>query len=77
MEQKIAKIFTTQDNIQAEMIINTLKENDVSVVKEDLGNAGIMNLYGGILNQEKIFMFRWLRENQSCRFLLKWKIFTD
>ncbi len=47
MEQKIAKIFTTQDNIQAEMIINTLKENDVSAVKEDLGNAGIMNLYGG------------------------------
>lgn len=47
MEQKIAKIFTTQDNIQAEMIINTLKENDVSAFKEDLGNAGIMNLYGG------------------------------
>lgn len=47
MEQKIAKIFTTQDNIQAEMIINTLKENDISAFKEDLGNAGIMNLYGG------------------------------
>ena len=56
MEQKIAKIFTTQDNIQAEMIINTLKENDVSAVKEDLGNAGIMNLYGNSQSGENIYV---------------------
>ncbi len=29
MEQKIVKIFTAQDNIQAEMIIDTLKDNYV------------------------------------------------
>lgn len=47
MELKIVKIFTAQDNIQAKMIIDTLKNNNVSALKEDLGNAGFMNLYGG------------------------------
>ncbi len=47
MEQKMVKLFTAQDNIQADMIINTLKDNNVSAFKEDLGNAGLMNLYGG------------------------------
>ena len=47
MELKIVKIFTAQDNIQAEMIIDTLKDNNISALKEDLGNAGLLNLYGG------------------------------
>ncbi|MBD5494250.1 MAG: DUF2007 domain-containing protein [Lachnospiraceae bacterium] len=57
MEQKISKIFTTHDNIQAEMIINTLKDNNISSFKEDLGNSGIMNLYGGnSLSGENIYV---------------------
>ncbi len=47
MEQKMVKLFTAQDNIQTDMIIDTLKDNNVSAFKEDLGNAGLMNLYGG------------------------------
>ena len=47
MEQKLVKLFTSDDNLQAEMIINTLKDNDIPALKEDLGNAGLMNLYGG------------------------------
>lgn len=29
MEQRAVKIFTAQDNIQAEMILNTLKDNHI------------------------------------------------
>lgn len=47
MEQKLIKIFTAQDNIEGEMIMDTLKRNYISAIKEDLGNAGLMNLYGG------------------------------
>lgn len=47
MEQKLIKIFTAQDNIEAEMIIDILKRNHIPAIKEDLGNAGLMNLYGG------------------------------
>lgn len=47
MEQKLIKIFTAQDNIEAEMIIDILKRNHIPSIKEDLGNAGLMNLYGG------------------------------
>ncbi len=47
VEQKLIKLFTANDNLQAEMIISTLKDNDIPALKEDLGNAGLMNLYGG------------------------------
>lgn len=47
MEQKLIKLFTADDNLQAEMIISTLKDNGIPTLKEDLGNAGLMNLYGG------------------------------
>ena len=39
------------------MIINTLKDNNISSFKEDLGNSGIMNLYGGnSLSGENIYV---------------------
>ena len=47
VEQKLIKLFTANDSLQAEMIISTLKDNDMPALKEDLGNAGLMNLYGG------------------------------
>lgn len=47
MESKLIKIFAAQDNIQAEMIVDTLKDNNIAAIKEDLGNAGLMNLYSG------------------------------
>lgn len=47
MERKAVKIFVAQDNIQAEMILNTLKDNHIPAYKKDLGNAGLMNIYGG------------------------------
>lgn len=46
-KKELIKIFTTQDNMQAEMIMSVLQDNDIPSVKEDLGNAGLMNLYGG------------------------------
>lgn len=41
------KICTVSDNLQAEMILDTLKENGIPAYKRDLGSAQVMNLYGG------------------------------
>lgn len=40
-------IFRADSNIQAEMIIAALKNASIPSFKQDLGNAGIMNIYGG------------------------------
>lgn len=47
MTLEIVKIFTAEDNLQAEMLLHFLKDNHIPALKEDLGNAGLMNLYGG------------------------------
>lgn len=41
------KICTVSDNIQAEMVLEALKENGIPAYKRDLGSAQVMNLYGG------------------------------
>lgn len=54
---EIEKIFSAQDNIQAEMIIETLKNNQIPALKKDLGASGIMNIYAGnSMNGEDIFV---------------------
>ncbi len=40
-------VFTAYDNLQAEMIIAALKNAGIPSFKQDQGNAGIMNIYGG------------------------------
>lgn len=45
MERNVVKLFTAQDNLQAEMILDTLKEAGILGYKTDLGAAGIMNIY--------------------------------
>lgn len=47
MERKAVKIYTAQDNLQAEMILEVLGKNGIPGYKRDLGAAGIMNLYTG------------------------------
>ena len=47
MKHEAIKLYTAQDNIQAEMIISTLKNSNIPSYKKDLGNGGIMNIYGG------------------------------
>lgn len=47
MERSPVKIFTAQDNLQAEMILNELKDSGIPAYKKDLGNAGILNIYAG------------------------------
>ena len=50
-------VFTAYDNLQAEMIIAALKNAGIPSFKQDLGNAGIMNIYGGISRAgENIFV---------------------
>lgn len=47
MERKVTKIFSAQDNIQAEMIMETLANNKIPSYKEDIGSSGVMNICGG------------------------------
>lgn len=47
MERNVIKIFSAQDNIQAEMILDTLAGNKIPAYKMDIGSSGIMNIYGG------------------------------
>lgn len=47
MKHEAIKLYTAQDSIQAEMIISTLKNSNIPSYKKDLGNGGIMNIYGG------------------------------
>ena len=50
MEKKEVKLCTTQDSLQAEMILEALKNNGIPAYKKDLGYAAIMNIYGGYSN---------------------------
>ncbi len=47
MSYEPIRIYTAQDNVQAEMILTALENNGIPAYKKDLGNAGLMNLYGG------------------------------
>ena len=47
MERKVLKIFGAQDNIQAEMILETLGNNQIPAYKKGVGSSDIMNIYGG------------------------------
>lgn len=44
---KEVKIFSAQDNLQAEMILQTFKANQIVAFKRDASEGGFMNLYGG------------------------------
>ncbi|HJC22185.1 MAG TPA: DUF2007 domain-containing protein [Candidatus Eisenbergiella merdavium] len=46
MAYDMVKICTAQDNLQAEMILETLKKNGIPALKRDLVNAEVLNLYG-------------------------------
>ena len=46
-EIKVVKIFSSEDNIQAEMILGALKESQIPAFKRDAGGGGFLNLYGG------------------------------
>lgn len=46
MAYEMVKVFTAQDNLQAEMILEALRENNIPAIKKDLVNAEVLNLYG-------------------------------
>lgn len=46
-EVKAVKIFTSRDNLEAEMILDTLKQNGIPAYKKDADESGFMNIYGG------------------------------
>ena len=47
MERKEVRLCITQDNLEAQMILNVLEDKHIPAYKKDLGSAQIMNLYGG------------------------------
>lgn len=46
-EVKAVKIITSQDNLQAEMILDTFKDNGIPAYKIDASPGSFLNLYGG------------------------------
>ena len=44
---KAVKVFTAQDNLQAEMALDTLKQNQIPAYKKDVDESGFMNIYAG------------------------------
>lgn len=50
MDNKEVKLYTAQDSLQADMILEALKNNGIPAYKKDLGYATIMNIYGGYSN---------------------------
>lgn len=46
-EIKVIKIFSAEDNLQAEMILGALKASHIPAFKRDAGGGGFLNLYGG------------------------------
>ena len=45
--QKAIKVYTAKDRLEAEMLIDVLKENDIPAYRQGIGSAGIMDIYGG------------------------------
>lgn len=46
-DYKEVKICSVRDNIQAEMIVEALKNNGIPAIKKGLGSSDVMNIYGG------------------------------
>ena len=63
MEKNEIRIYTAQNSLQADMILEMLKSNGIPAYKKDLGYAAIMNIYGGYSNGgEEIYV---AEENQE------------
>ena len=73
MEKNEIRVYTAQDSLQADMILETLKNNGIPAYKKDLGYASVMNIYGGYSNGgEEIYVADGIRPEgikaavQSC-----------
>ena len=47
MANDVVKIYTAQDNFQADMILAALQDNGIPAYKQELGNAGFVTVYFG------------------------------
>ncbi|WP_238724320.1 putative signal transducing protein [Diplocloster agilis] len=41
------KIYSAEDRVQADMILEVLKKNDIPAFRQGVGSGGIMDVYGG------------------------------
>ncbi|MBU9728444.1 putative signal transducing protein [Diplocloster modestus] len=41
------KIYSAEDRVQADIILEVLKKNDIPAFRQGLGSGGIMDIYGG------------------------------
>lgn len=46
-ENGVVKIITVLDNMQAEMIMEALKNNQIPSYKKDADGSGFLKIYGG------------------------------
>ena len=66
MEKNEIRVYTAQDSLQADMILETLRSNGIPAYKKDLGYAAIMNIYGGNSNGgEEIYVAEENREKAA------------
>ena len=72
MERKVIKIFGAQDNIQAEMILETLGNNQIPAYKKGVGSSDIMNIYGGNSRTERIYMLRKRMRRRQWKYWRGW-----
>ena len=47
MAHDVVKIFTAQDNFQADMVLAALQDNGIPAYKQELGNTGFVTVYFG------------------------------
>lgn len=46
-EGKTVKICSVRDRIEAEMVIDILRQNQIPAYRQGIGSAEIMDIYGG------------------------------
>ncbi|MBR2728888.1 MAG: DUF2007 domain-containing protein [Lachnospiraceae bacterium] len=45
-KEQFRLVFTAKDALEAEMVLITLKKAGVPAFRQDLGDAGLLNIYG-------------------------------
>lgn len=53
MTNELIKIFSTSDEVEAQLIINLLEENDIHCLKKEPGSGEYINIYLGTSSFEK------------------------
>lgn len=68
MENDLVKIYTAYDHIQAEMAVGALENQQIPALRKELGNAGLLNIYGTNSMSGKRSMYRKRAKRKQEKF---------